>query len=465
MGNHATKQRGLTREEEFNRMWRSYVSDEQIEQNEQRILDTQLGEEEIFEWRANFLKQNGKEFSDEFVTRTALVRNHEPVIRESDDKDRQKMYDKVTKKYKKERKRQLEFVRARQLVNVLTHWEVPTNQAWEDAHIKYMTYAADMIKEEFANKERSREDLDALKSMYTHLQLGCEMEASYTTQIASYTMILEDKEVMAREDMQEEINRRLAVLRQRKELAGKWAYDLYQAIRQATNQDMSDMGERWDREKDTRMVQRFFGKRRGGQTPDNSADVVAVQQRDYIKGLRGSEELQREKENQTVKEKQETEEWVRSYYDDLNALSIETYAAMGNRELMRNMRAIQEIGVIAGRMKAVGDRELAVQRTRGAHETILGDYCDAHDQDGMLMSLKLELAKRCAQKARFLWYMEAFRCDKLTADDILPDDRWFDEAHKPKTEELYSQLSAKIAGCSAGVRMYQNLYNSRKEHM
>lgn len=465
MDNQTIGQRSLTREEEYKRMWKSHVSDEQIEQNEQRILDTQLGEEEIIEWRANFLKQSGKEFSDDFVSRTALVRSHEPVIRESDDKDRQKMYDKVTKKYGKARKKRQKQVRTLQFARAVGGYVMPANQIWNVKQYDTVADAANMIYDEFKFKERSGEDLDALKSMYANLRIGCELEASYDNQIISYEMLLKDKEVLTKEDMREEVDRRLAVLRQRKELAGKWVSDLSRAIRQATNQDMSYTDEQLNRERDTRMVERFFGKRLGRQTEASPADVVAVQQRDYIKSFRGSEELRTEKEQSTVKERQETEEWVRSYYDDLNALSIEKYAVMGNRELMRNMRAIQEIGAIAGKMKTVGDRELAVQRTRNAHETILGDYCDAHGEDGMLMSLKLELAKRCSKKARLLWYMEAFRCDKLTADDILPEDRWFDETHKPETEDMFSGLSGEIAGCNAGLRMYLGLYNSRREQM
>lgn len=450
-------------------------SDKELQEDDQAIIESQLRVEEELDWRKNFLAGNGTAISPQLVNETARVKNQEPVILESDDKDQQKVYDKVSKKYKKARKQVDKEKKKLQKKNKARirddglyndYQIIQANQLSSNEYYELLAETAHQIDYVLIDQSKSKKVRDTYRLMYKNLHYGCELDASYKNQIRTYELLLEDKEVMEDEALLEETKRRLAVLRERQPLAHKWMEDVHAAITLSLTNKMY-VNELTDREKEVASLWRYWGADYKKRT-ENSADVAVDEQLKYIKSTQlNQQELEEKtnKENETTEGKQEIEQWVCSYYDDVNALDVEKYAAMGNRELMRHMRELQEVGSIAEWMRKLGYRELAEQ-PRGVQYplTIIDEYIRGRE-DGSLLAERLTLAKYCAKTARFMWYREALELERLKPGDIIPEDRWFDAQQTLSPAELMEGLKKECTSARIMVDSYLDRLNSRKAHM
>lgn len=235
-----------------------HTDEKSMEAQREQIVGEELESEKMNEWRENFLENNPSVFGDGFVERTARVMEHEPVISRSDNKDEQAMYDKVTDKYKKSRKKvdKENKKRQKQIKKEQQNRQKEQEKEWErrikngenierkDFSIPVQAknlFAADQyeILKEAGNalyqaklkKGAASQESIALEAIYRKLYAASEVEASFMNELRAYAGLLDDKEIKKDALMQAEVRRRIEVLQQQRRLAEIRRRDLIGAMR------------------------------------------------------------------------------------------------------------------------------------------------------------------------------------------------------------------------------------------
>lgn len=258
-----------------------HTDEKVMEAEREQIVSEELEAEKMNEWRENFLENNPTVFGDGFVERTARVMEHEPVISRSDDKDEQAMYDKVTDKYKKSRKKvdKENKKRRQQIVKEQQSRQKEQEKEWErritngeeigrkDFYVPVLAknlFAADQyeILKEAGNalyqaklkKGADSPESRTLEVIYQKLYAASEVEASFMNELRAYAELLDDKDIKKDLSMQTEVHRRIEVLQQQRRLAENRRRDLIGAMRvmaKVADGAAPAEGELSDRQKET----------------------------------------------------------------------------------------------------------------------------------------------------------------------------------------------------------------------
>lgn len=216
-----------------------HADEKSMETERAQIVNEELETEKMNEWREHFLEENPTVFGDGFVERTARVMEHQPVIARSDDKDEQAMYNKVSDKYKKSRKKiDKENKKRRQQIlkeqkNRQKDFSIPVQAKHLFAADQYeiLKEAGNALYQAKLKKGANSPQSRTLEVIYRKLYAASEVEASFQNELRAYAELLDDKDIMKNPSMQAEVRRRIEVLQQQRRLAENRRRDIIGAMR------------------------------------------------------------------------------------------------------------------------------------------------------------------------------------------------------------------------------------------
>lgn len=216
-----------------------HADEKSMETERAQIVNEELETEKMNEWREHFLEENPTVFGDGFVERTARVMEHQPVIARSDDKDEQAMYNKVSDKYKKSRKKiDKENKKRRQQIlkeqkNRQKDFSIPVQAKHLFAADQYeiLKEAGNALYQAKLKKGANSPQSRTLEVIYRKLYAASEVEASFQNELRAYAELLDDKDIVKNPSMQAEVRRRIEVLQQQRRLAENRRRDIIGAMR------------------------------------------------------------------------------------------------------------------------------------------------------------------------------------------------------------------------------------------
>ena len=447
-----------------------HMSDEQVEESGRILVQQQLEFEREQEWRKNLLEQNGTQLHPGLVERSARVAGHEPVLKTSDDKDQQEMYDKVTKKYEKQRKRVNRENKALQKEQA-EHWanqSIRANNLFSTSHYDMLEAARSALYQ--ARRKNSRE-ANTFERMYRDLYAASEVSDSCANQIRAYGYVMGDKEVMKNEEMRGEIDRRLSVLSEQQRLAESRCRDLMGAVRLLVQMEADrnfNLDTASDRDKEVldqyktlsplvlgqRMetIERQVGFARGLQerkrdrmrelvrerlqagmgegevAEDAFVNAVLNANRQYLFASEQDEEFNQKLADQIVHKYQErdgindafvVQKAMTDYYDRLRTLDLAKYNAMDDEELMRHVDELAEFEITFQTAQKFG-----LVSEPGQPVEMRDAYCRRNNIYTDELQTREMLSMYLSKKARLLWYTRAYNAGVLNGGMIDPMDTW-----------------------------------------
>lgn len=458
------------------------MKDEQVEQAGIQVVAQQLEFEKAQDWRKGFLAGNG--LSADFVERTARVRGAEPVIKESDDKDQQKMYNKVTSKYEKARKRVDKNTRTiqKQKAKETGMTALRSKNMGLGGEYETLLKGRNMLLRRQREMGASDPMKSVLEKMYSDLYAACEVKASYTNQIFAYRSILRDEDVAGNEEMKEEVMRRLSVLEERQRLANDRSGDLLDGMNLLSMNEEERallLEHASERAKDMVLTYTNMFSIEGWQTSraavarqevtrtqdlkesrrakmhalvkealsemtedvtDEAVDELMEEKQRYMLASDTDEELNRSLAkmiahgDEQVEDKEDVEAYknaAAAHLIKIEEFPVESFAAMGDAELMRHTDELAELQVVSDALMQNRKVLLPAEgewdkrgRFYGQYRELEVDYMMKRDEiNPRLLDIKLRFIDAVAKKARMLWYVEAYKLGQLNAGMIAPEDK------------------------------------------
>lgn len=485
------------------------MSDEQIEESGRALVQQQYEFEQEREWRKNLLGQTGMQFSPGFVERTARVAGHEPLLKRSDDKDQQEMYDKVTKKAAKQKKR-IDKENKKLQKDQAQHWasaSIRANSLSSEAQYNMLEAARGAL---YQARRKNLKDSAVFERMYRDLYAACEVNASYANQIRAYGLSMGDEEVQKDEAMREEIDRRLGVLYEQQRLAEGRVQDIFGAMRlleRMSSEKNFDPGSVTDREKEVlkqykslpaagwddsridaierqagfakelqaqkREKMRTLVKERlqagmgeGEVAEDKFVDAILNVNRQYLFASQQDEEFNRRLADQIVHKYEEREgikdalvlqDAMTDYYDRLRALDLDRYSAMSDAELMRHVDELAEFEITFQTAQKFGLVSAPGQRVQ-----MREDYCKKNGIHSDVLQTREMLSMYLSKKARLLWYLQAYKFGVLNGDLIDPMDAWTGLDPETPPFRMLDPIQKSFLMCRMGLESWTKVFEAQR---
>ena len=485
------------------------MSDEQIEESGRALVQQQYEFEQEREWRKNLLEQTGMQFSPGFVERTARVAGHEPLLKRSDDKDQQEMYDKVTKKAAKQKKR-IDKENKKLQKDQAQHWasaSIRANSLSSEAQYNMLEAARGAL---YQARRKNLKDSAVFERMYRDLYAACEVNASYANQIRAYGLAMGDEEILKDEALRAEVDRRLGVLYEQQRLAEGRVQDIFGAMRlleRMSSEKNFDPGSVTDREKEVlkqykslpaagwddsridaierqagfakelqaqkREKMRTLVKERlqagmgeGEVAEDKFVDAILNVNRQYLFASQQDEEFNRRLADQIVHKYEEREgikdalvlqDAMTDYYDRLRALDLDRYSAMSDAELMRHVDELAEFEITFQTAQKFGLVSAPGQRVQ-----MREDYCKKNGIHSDVLQTREMLSMYLSKKARLLWYLQAYKFGVLNGDLIDPMDAWTGLDPETPPFRMLDPIQKSFLMCRMGLESWTKVFEAQR---